>query len=189
MPNRRRATLRSAWWKAQIGLVRFCFACGGRLAKRYVAVERKRRLVCRACGQITYTNPKVVAGLIPTLPDGRVVLARRDIEPAKGKWTYPAGYQEIGESVAHAAERETWEEIRARVRALRPLGVYSYPDAGVVTIVFVARLKAGQRPSPGEESQEVAVFRPGEIPWRQLAFRSTAHALRDWIKLVKQGRS
>lgn len=187
--GRLRATLRGVWWKSQLGLIKFCAACGGRLVKKYVAVEHKRRLVCRDCGQITYTNPKVVAGLIPVTADGRIVLLRRDIEPARGKWTYPAGYQEIGESVVQAAERETWEEIRARVRDIRPLSVYSYADAAVVTIVFVARLKPGERPSPGEESQEIALFAPRDIPWRDLAFRSTTQALRDWLKVVKTGGS
>lgn len=188
MANRRRATLRSSWWKAQQDLLKNCFACGGRLAKKYVPAERKRRLVCSSCALITYTNPKVVAGLIPVTKDGRVALLRRDIEPARGKWTYPAGYQEMGESVVQAAERETWEEIRARVKNPRLLDIYSYEDAAVVTIVYVAKLKAGEHPSPGEESQDIALFKPSEIPWKDLAFRSTTHALRDWLKLLKQAR-
>ncbi len=167
-------------------LLRCCYACGGTLERRYVRAEAKRRHVCVRCGTITYVNPKVVAGLIPVLSDGRVALLRRDIEPARGRWSYPAGYQEMGETVAQAAARETWEEIRTRVRRPRLLGIYSYADAGVVTIVYVAPVPRGERPSPGIESQEIGLFRPEDIPWKTLAFRSTAEALQDWLTEKKR---
>lgn len=186
MPRRRRATLRSAWWKDQLRRLVFCFACGGKLKKLYVPAEKKRRHVCRRCGQITYLNPKIVAGVIPTLADGRVVLLRRNIEPALGRWTYPAGFQELGESVAQAAERETWEEIMARVRLGPLVGIYSYEDAAVVTLVYEGRLKKGEKPRPGIEAKEIGLFQASDIPWTDLAFRSTAEALQDWIKLKRR---
>ena len=120
--------------------------------------------------------------MIPVMPDGRVVLLKRKIDPAKGRWSYPAGYQEMGETVREAAERETREEIRTRVKAKELLGVYSYRDAGVVTIVYLGDLLNGQDPSPGHEAQDVKAFAVGEIPWKHLAFRSSVQALRDWMK-------
>jgi ADP-ribose pyrophosphatase YjhB (NUDIX family) len=116
------------------------------------------------------------------LPDGRVALLKRSIEPGFGKWTYPAGYQEIGESVADAAVRETHEEICVRVKLTGLVGVYSYAGAGVVASVFVGRVPKSQRPRPGEESQDVKLFKIEELPWKELAFRSTTDALKDWIK-------
>lgn len=186
MKSRLRATLRGLWWMAMQRRIKHCFVCGGRLNRRHVPAEGRRRQVCKVCGEITYVNPKVVAGLIPVMPDGRIALLRRAIEPAKGKWTYPAGYQEMGESVADAAARETWEEIRVKVKVEGMLGVYSYPDAGVVTIVFVGRVPKGQKPRPGEESQEVQLFSRKELPWKGLAFRSTNEAIKDWLKGVRK---
>ena len=59
--------------------------------------------------------------------------------------------------------------------------------AGVVTVVYRARV-VGRKPSPGVESQCVEAFRPSEIPWEELAFRSSFQALRDWVKsLSKKG--
>lgn len=186
MKSRLRATLRGLWWQAFQRRFRHCFVCGSRLGHRHVAAEGRRRLVCEDCGEITYINPKVVAGLIPVLPDGRVALLKRDIEPAKGKWSYPAGYLEMGESVAEAAARETREEICTHVTVGDMLGVYSYADAGVVTIVYVGDVKRGEKPRPGEESQEVVLFSPDEIPWADLAFRSTTEALKDWINQARK---
>ena len=34
--------------------------------------------------------------------------------------------------------------------------------------------------APGEESQQVQLFEPGNIPWKKLAFQSTIDALRDY---------
>src|SRR5205823_5717630 len=108
---RRKTTPRSRWWKDHFASIRFCFRCGGKLVHRFVKEEGAKRHVCSSCGQITYMNPKIVAGIIPVMPDGRLVLLRRNIEPALGRWTYPAGFQEMGESVRTGAEREALEEI------------------------------------------------------------------------------
>ena len=118
-----------------------------------------------------------------TLPvrGGKIYLLRRNIEPSKGLWTFPAGYMELGETVEEAAKRETWEEIRSRVRPTGAPRLYSYPDAGAVTVVYPAAVTGG-RPSPGPESQCVEAFSPSEIPWRELAFRSVFHGLKDWLK-------
>jgi ADP-ribose pyrophosphatase YjhB (NUDIX family) len=151
-----------------------------------VSQEKKNRHVCQKCGNITYINPKTVAGFIPVTPQGQVVLLRREIEPAKGKWTYPAGYQEIGESIEDAAVRETKEEICVRVKIKNLVGIYSYPDAGVVTIVYAGSIDPRDTPRPGQESQDVKLFYPKDIPWKDLAFRSSVHALQDWLKTQRK---
>jgi ADP-ribose pyrophosphatase YjhB (NUDIX family) len=151
-----------------------------------VAAEGRSRWLCDACGLIAYQNPKIVAATLP-IRDGRVVLLRRAIEPAHGKWTYPAGFMELGETVEDAARRETWEEICSRVTITGPARLYAYPDAAVVTIVYEARVPA-RAPRPGVESLEVRWFAPHEIPWRDLAFRSTYHALKEWVETLPRER-
>ncbi len=168
------------WWSTDLKLIRFCFVCGGALRRRAVLSDNRRRLVCDACHHITYLNPKSVAGLIPVMPDGRLALLQRDIEPARGKWSYPAGYQEMGETVRNAAVRETWEEICVRPKLDRLLNIYSYPNSGVITTVFIGRVRQNHRPAPGEESRQVKLFEPHKIPWHKLAFQSTIDALRDY---------
>ena len=55
------------------------------------------------------------------------------------------------------------------------------PAAAVV--VYLAR---PGRESPGlsDEASEVRYFGPAEIPWDEIAFRTTDAALHDWVKLV-----
>jgi mutator protein MutT len=47
--------------------------------------------------------------------EGRIVLIRRDKEPAKGLWTFPGGAVELGETVRAAARREAQEETGLEV--------------------------------------------------------------------------
>lgn len=184
--SRLRATLRGRYWKEHFAQIRRCYQCGGLLRMSYIKEEKCRRRRCASCRTITYTNPKVVAGCIPVMPDGRIVLGKRDIEPARGKWTFPAGYMEMEETVEGAAARETMEEIAVRVRIGKEVGVYSYVDAGVVTIVYEGRVLKGEKPSQTNETSDVMLVKPSEIPWKDLAFRSTAHALQDWLKRRKK---
>jgi ADP-ribose pyrophosphatase YjhB (NUDIX family) len=159
-------------------------SCGGPLVQQFVVEEERDRLVCGSCGHIHYLNPKVVAGAIPT-ENGKVWLLRRAIEPRRGSWTFPAGFMEMGESVEDAAARETAEELGMSIELGRLLNVYSLPTMTTVHVIYLAR--ALSEPSGGKETLEFALFAPGEIPWRELAFWSTRAALRDWLSVL--GRS
>ncbi len=176
----RSAGLSRTWWKEFAKDVRRCLRCGGGLFWRRVVAERQSRFVCGDCRFIVYQNPKIVTATLPVWK-GKIVLLRRAIVPALGRWTHPAGYMELGETIEAGAIRETWEEIRCRVRLSGAPRIYSYDDAAVVTVVFEAEV-IGRGPRAGPESLEIGVFRPHEIPWRDLAFRSTFEALRDWVE-------
>ena len=157
---------------------RFCPACGRPVESRPLEADHRPRLVC-AEGHVTWRNPRVVVGTLP-VRDGRVYLARRDIEPRLDRWTCPGGFLELGESTQEGARRETEEETQLRVEIGRLIGVYSRPHAGVVTIVYEASVVGGV-PEPAAETSEVREFRPDEIPWDELAFSTVESALRDWF--------
>src|SRR5215831_15792001 len=88
---------------------RFCPLCGGGLVREVQPADGKAELVCQRCRFIFYLDHKVVAGAV-VWEGGRLLLTRRSIDPAYGKWTFPAGYVDWGESVPAGAERETREE-------------------------------------------------------------------------------
>jgi ADP-ribose pyrophosphatase YjhB (NUDIX family) len=157
---------------------RFCPACGEPVTARRLEPDHRPRLVCPN-GHVTWRNPRMVVGTLP-VAGGRVHLARRDIEPARGRWSYPGGFLELGESAQEGARRETEEETQLLVEVGRLVGAYSRPHAGVVTLIYEASVVGGE-PLPGAETSEVRIFGPDEIPWDDLAFSTTASALRDWI--------
>ena len=157
---------------------RFCPACGQPVEARLLEEDHRPRLVCPD-GHVTWRNPRVVVGALP-VQAGRVFLARRAIEPGLGRWTYPGGFLEVGESAQEGARRETEEETELRIEVGRLIGVYSRPHVGIVTVVFAADVVGG-RPEPAAETSEVRGFDPDEIPWDELAFTTVESALRDWV--------
>jgi len=60
------------------------------------------------------TLPIVAVGVIIREGD-RIALVRRGKEPARGRWTFPGGAVELGESLDQAARREAWEETGLRI--------------------------------------------------------------------------
>ena len=98
----------------------------------------------------------MVVGCIPEMED-QILLCRRSIEPCYGKWTLPAGYLENGETVAAGAERETFEEARAKVEILEPYALYNICYVNQIYLMFRARL-VDQKFGAGAESLEVKLF-------------------------------
>jgi ADP-ribose pyrophosphatase YjhB (NUDIX family) len=157
---------------------RFCPLCGGALALEAIPPDQREHPVCGRCRFIYYLNPKVVGCTIPER-DGRLLLTRRTINPSRGRWTFPGGYVDFGETVTDAAMRETWEETGLKVDLTGLVGVYTYPGAPVI-IVYGARVTSGTLTSCSENDL-LEWMTPDEIPWEQLAFPSTRDALRDWV--------
>ena len=159
---------------------RFCPMCGADLTRRVVeAHDPRARLVCTRCGFIFYIDPKVAVGTIISGEEGFLLL-RRAIEPALGKWTFPGGYMDRGETLEQAAVREALEETGVTIALRGLLQAYSYAVRSIVMIVFEGHAVAGT-PCATPESLEVRWFAPSEIPWGDLAFPSTRSAMRDFF--------
>ena len=75
---------------------------------------------------------KVVAGIL--IKDGKVLIARRASHKAMaGKWEFPGGKVEPGETCELALERELLEEFQVRIRTEDHLGDHLH-DYGSFTI-------------------------------------------------------
>jgi ADP-ribose pyrophosphatase YjhB (NUDIX family) len=120
-----------------------------------------------------------VAAAIPER-DGCALLMRRAMEPSRGRWVFPGGFLEVGETIEEGARREAEEEVGVSIELGSILGAYTRRDAGIVVVVFRARVPEGD-PRVGEEALEVRWFSRSEIPWDELAFPTTVQALRNWV--------
>ncbi len=163
----------------------FCPNCGAKIVIRVPDGDTLPRHVCSSCGAIHYRNPLMVVGSIPEWDD-QVLLCRRAIEPRLGLWTLPAGFMELGETVAQAAIRETLEEANARVELGSVFTMLSVPHVNQVHIFYRARLLDLDF-GPGTESLEVALFREQDVPWRELAFRTISATLKHYYADRRQG--
>jgi 8-oxo-dGTP diphosphatase len=160
---------------------RFCPACGGSLEQRSVKAGDPDRLVCSACGFVFYLDPKVAVGTIIAARDSRIVLVRRAIEPGYGLWVFPGGYVDRGEELTAAALREAREESGLEVQLDGLVNIYSYSGASPIIIVYAASVVGGEL-CADEECLEARLFEADNIPWGELAFRSTSEALRDYFQ-------
>ena len=121
-----------------------------------------------------------MAAAIPCDENGRIWLLRRSLHEGAGRWTFPGGYVELGESVRDAAHRETREEMEIDIELGALVGVYSRATERTVLVVFAATALGVPRET--EEASEVRAFAPADLPWDELAFWSTEQALRDVLR-------
>ena len=156
---------------------KFCRRCGHALAER--DVEGKRRRYCPGCGYVAFLDPKLAAVVLAT-KDGELVLVRRDIEPAIGKWSLPSGYVDRGEAVEDAAVREVKEETGLDIRLSGFVGLYSRTGSPVVLAAYAAEVVGGAMEA-GPEVQETALFPPDRLP--ALPFPHDDQILDDWRAL------
>jgi ADP-ribose pyrophosphatase YjhB (NUDIX family) len=134
-------------------------------------------LHCDGCGYRAIFGPEPVAAAIPRDEEGHIWLLRRTLHEGAGRWTFPGGFVELGESVEDAAWRETREEMEIDFELGGLVGVYSRARERTVLVVYGARALGVPRET--EEASEVRAFAHGELPWDELAFWSTERALRD----------
>jgi ADP-ribose pyrophosphatase YjhB (NUDIX family) len=159
---------------------RFCPRCGSALERRLLKSTEPERLVCSGCGFVFYLDPKIAVGTIIRSASDRIVLVRRAIDPGYGKWVFPGGYVDRGETLTAAAIREAREECGLDVRLEGLVNIYSYAGRAPVIVVYAASAIGGAL-CADDECLETAEFDKASLPWDNLAFRSTQEGLRDYL--------
>jgi ADP-ribose pyrophosphatase YjhB (NUDIX family) len=166
--------------------IQHCRVCGSRVEYRVPADDNRERATCTACGEIHYENPLNVVGTVPVWGE-QVLLCRRNIEPRFGLWTLPAGFMELGETLAEGALRETVEEAGAHIELQGLFSVLNVVRAGQVHLFYRARM-LDTHLDPGPETIEAQLFREDEVPWDQLAFRTVRETLQLFFADRRAGR-
>jgi ADP-ribose pyrophosphatase YjhB (NUDIX family) len=158
---------------------KFCSQCGTPNTHRLLEGDNRKRDVCEHCGAVHYQNPRLVVGTLPVWGD-KVLLCLRAIEPRANTWTLPAGFMELGESMAQGALRETQEEAGAQIALGKLYTAIDIPQVDQVHVYFLAEA-LGPELDPGPETLEARWYGLDEIPWDNLAFRSVSTTLKHYI--------
>jgi 8-oxo-dGTP diphosphatase len=151
---------------------RFCAACGGRLAEPATLGEPQK---CESCDRLQFRDPKVGVGVVVHDVEGRLLLVRRGVEPAAGKWALPAGFLNHDEDPRDAARREALEETGLEVAVGRVIDVYpGEPGSGVTFFLSFEAEVIGGTLCAGDDATEAGFFALDALP--DLAFASSFHA-------------
>ena len=150
-------------WQEQ---ARHCPLCSALLVDGDVGGRARRR--CAGCGFVLYSNPASAAAGVVLNRANEVLLVRRAIEPFRGFWALPAGYQEIDEQPQETVVREVREESGLEVEVnglLDLLFVSDDPRRPANVAVFLCR-EIGGTLRPGEEESEARWFSLRALPER-----------------------
>ena len=161
---------------------RLCPRCGAELD---VALAPDR-VSCPLCALVVYANPKPAVCALLVDESGRLMLARRAVEPFAGYWDLPGGFVEEGEHPLAALRRELLEETGLEIEPGAFVGIWmdTYGDAAdaqsTLNLYWEARVVSGTMKSADDVS-ELRWFEPDGLPPReQLAFATFAEALAAW---------
>ncbi len=122
---------------------------------------------------------------------GRLLLIQRAKEPGRGKWEFPGGHLELGETVFEAAQREVLEETGLRVEPTAWAGVHDWPmadETGRLRWHFVisyvrARFLSGE-PHGGDDAAQARWLTESEI--ESLPMYPADHEIA--LRMVREGR-
>ena len=140
---------------------------------------------CPVCGFVTYAHSMPTSSAVVDDGDGRILLARRALDPFAGKWDLPGGFLEEGEHPLECVRRELREEAGISLVDERLLGIwmdrYEYRQRLVATLnVYFAAGAGDGTLEPGDDVAELRWFAPDEVPTGELAFGHIPEVLSAW---------
>jgi 8-oxo-dGTP diphosphatase len=135
---------------------------------------------------VAYASSKPTACALVEDGEGRLLLARRAVEPFKGRWDIPGGFVEEGEHPLDGLRRELREETGLEVEPLEFLGVWMDSYGGdstaeaTMNLYWTARVLGGEARA-ADDVDDLRWFEPGELPPREeLAFENVPLVLAAW---------
>lgn len=107
--------------------------------------------------------PRICVDVIIKTPDGGVVLARRDIPPAKGKWHIPGSTILMNETFEDTIARVTKKEVGAKVKPKEIIGVTYYSgkesSGQAIALAYLTEFISGNLKGSNYHGKEVKVFK------------------------------
>jgi 8-oxo-dGTP diphosphatase len=145
-------------------------------------------IVATGKGGRRYPDRPIVGVLAVVIRGDRVLVVRRANPPLSGRWGFPGGVLELGETVVQGAMRELLEETGVKAEAVGPLTVIDTIDHDgegrvryhYTLVAVIAHWRSGEGVA-GDDADEVAWLSRSEIVDARLP---TAPALLPLIDLA-----
>lgn len=165
---------------------KYCPQCRKKLAR-----DKEGNPYCKKCQITIYNNPAPTVGILP-IKGGEVLLARRAIEPHKGKLDTIGGFLNNGELPEAAARREAKEETGLVPDITEFLGFYAdiyEANKHTLSLNYVARLKdSDAKPQPSDDVAALQWVSINNPPLQDVGFKNTImvlEMLKEWYQKSK----
>ncbi|MBR8829064.1 MAG: NUDIX hydrolase [Gomphosphaeria aponina SAG 52.96 = DSM 107014] len=137
--------------------------------------------------KIIFRHPIPGTTIIPILPDGKIVMVRRQ---DTGEWSLPGGMVDWGEDIATTVRRELEEETGLELIKIRRLvGVYSSPERDPrihsISVLIEADVQGIFKVKDTLEISEVRAFKRDELPLDE----SLSHDHKEQLQNYLQGKT
>lgn len=153
---------------------RFCPWCGtDKLDK-----SGERSVKCTQCDIHIFFNASGAIIAVITDSEGRILIARRGVEPAKGMLDFPGGFIDPGESAESAFSREIKEELNLQIDEISY--AYSLPnsypfgglDVPTIDMVFKAHIKDISDLIVADDVSDCLFIKPEDLPVEQFGLHT-----------------
>lgn len=136
---------------------------------------------CSNCGQQYWFNPKPSASVI-FAREGKILYAKRGIEPNIGKYDFPGGFIDEKEDMYEACIREIKEETglvidKSNLKLIEGYTVKYQSDVYALDLIFILSKWAGE---------PVAQDDVAELEWRGIDFIKDPNFHPDYPGLIEK---
>jgi 8-oxo-dGTP diphosphatase len=159
----------------------YCPNCGAKLTQ---ITDQTEAATCSNCGFTVYNNPALAVGVI-IVQQGKMLLAKRKLDPFKGYWDTPGGFIDVGESPEQACIRELKEETHLKIEVNNYISAYPdhYQDNPTLVIGYEAEIIEGNMKAE-DDVAELNWFPLDKLP-TNLAFDSINQIIADYLSSTK----
>ena len=161
----------------------YCSHCGKK--NSFNEIDGNKRYHCIHCKSIHYQNPKPTATLIVP-KNNKILFVRRAYEPAKGCWSLPGGFLEMGETLEEGALRELKEETNLKGEVSKLLGTCSHFNSifgDVLLIGLEVKVEIWDKLKTGDDAYDATFFEINKCP--KLAFVCHIKIFNYYLQSIK----
>ena len=162
----------------------YCSQCGHK--NSFSAIDGNTRYHCSKCKTIHYQNPKPTATLIVP-KNNQILFVRRAFEPAKGCWSLPGGFLELGETLEEGALRELKEETNLKGEVSKLLCTCSHFNSifgDVLLIGLQIKIENWDDLKAGDDAYDATFFDINKCP--ELAFECHQKIFNYYLKSLNK---
>lgn len=166
-------------------LFKFCPRCGSDWFHENNFKSKK----CGECEFVYYFNASAATAAFIIDSEGRLLVAKRANEPAKGTLDLPGGFADMYETAEEAISREIEEETGLKIKQLSYLFsipniyIYSGFEVHTVDMFFEAEVKEISLMRAADDVAALFWLRPEEIHPELFGLTSIRKAVEKWLEM------